>query len=1475
MSSSTSSGSSNNASIQALLKKTEHYDKDERYMATSDLCEVLKRHASGESSGSGGGTGTGAAASAATSATPLPSFDSTTERRICTAVLRLLHDKSNDVQAIAVKTLGVLLTTVKEELVLEIADSLADQVLDASKSDLRDVYAIGLRTLVKTIPPTMGDRTAQRLVGRLLDGIRTGTSNMGSGGGSGASKPSSSAGNGEDEIVLCCLDILTDLLGRFGATAVSVTRQHEPILQICLQQLSGKSSAVVRKRAGNTIGCLSVVLSDALLVSMVERLLSQIELAVTARGGRKGAGGGGSIGPAAADDGDTRALIRTMCTVSGAVGHRLQQPQIDRIIPIFLEFTNPEDAVTGDDGHTTSDDDGDDGGGDDDDDMQDHDDPNNNDDRMDQDEAAVALANELRESCFMGFESFVLKSPTQVEPHLERIVQAALAYMSYDPNYSYGTEADGNRDGDDDDQNEMDDDDDQEEDYEDEYEDDDEDDDDDDEDESWKVRRSAIRALAAVVETKKHDPIILWTYPYSVRKNRTAIVAAALVQRFKEREENCRVGILETFTRLLALTTKAADSGVLRFATTTMSDGVDGSVVEGGVATIDLRTSYAPNLVRACEKLLSVKKGGERSKSHALGLLATLCKAPGGVGGEAEIVSVFKHVQTFLAGPGGGAPASDGGDFHKEATSKALRLDALSLVVAMLNSDNHDPVHIRKGLMSTILPQLCSAVQEQWYKVIAQALRALAAIPHFCVVGYREGEVSPEERKEQMVSVANMLYQSIEPLLAAHDVDQEIKECALMATANLLSSLHGSLAQEQKTRLLELLLERLRNETTRIMAIKTLSTIAEASAGDEKVDLSSVLADAIESMAGFLKLQSRSLKQSSLEALDIVIINHGSSIASADAAQALFTMLLVELSNLVADSDLHISHLSLYVDNQSLCSVHRFFHFSLSNVCFRQFCLVVQHSRASISTLQVCPACAPSVKDHILPKVLELSSSPLLQDLALESLLAHLKQVVIANAVDFHELLSMLRSRLDHAASSKHAIYNLAQGIATIASVTTPENLKGLVEETLQTLDGSTTPADPVELKKVQLALLVSGDLGRMVDLGSMPGVTDKLNTIYMGYFDSPWEDLKNASAYALGRAAVGCSSVYLPAIVNALAENKEKKQYLLLSALRGFIQSSYKQSGGEGIAASLPVIMPHLEKHASDSEEGVRTMVAECLGSLACMQPSVMLKKLAQLAEDHSAIVAEGGIVDPDDAVSKRNALVTWTVASSIKLAIAGKADQTQLAIYMPTYLKMLQVKELGARNAALLMVYSAVHHMPQSVAGLMKESIAPALFEVAEFKLQRKVDLGPFTHTVDDALPLRKAALSIFATCLENLPGSLDIASFMPVLAKALADVEDIQLQTHQITISMCLRQPTYLVAAVETFVEPLEKTIHKKQGQKTGTELERLNEWVKSALRAMVALSKVEGTMNSRKFAEFVERTRANSKFRPALDAIDEER
>lgn len=343
------SGSNN---YNELLKKTEHYDKDERYMAISDLCEALKRNAAQANTAAeaAAASSTTTGSNAAHPSSYASRIDSQTERRICSAVLSLLDDSSNDVQTVAVKTLSVLLNTVQEEQVVEIADRLCTLVLDQSKSDLRDVYAIGLKTLVETVPSSMGNIVSHRLINRLIDGIHTN------------STTSSSEDKNMEEIVLACLNVLTDLLTRFGSSSNSITLQHEPLLNVTLSQLASPRP-VVRKRAGTTIGVLATVISDSLLHRLVERVLDQVDRAegigksgkkrarkAHSSSGRDGADAGKGSRTLASSDlrsADTRSLIRTMCTVSGTVGQRLNQGHIDRIVPIFLRFCDPEDAVTG------------------------------------------------------------------------------------------------------------------------------------------------------------------------------------------------------------------------------------------------------------------------------------------------------------------------------------------------------------------------------------------------------------------------------------------------------------------------------------------------------------------------------------------------------------------------------------------------------------------------------------------------------------------------------------------------------------------------------------------------------------------------------------------------------------------------------------------------------------------------------------------------------------------------------------------------------------------------------------------------------------------------------------------------------------------------------------------------------------------------------------------------------------------------
>lgn len=104
--------------------------------------------------------------------------------------------------------------------------------------------------------------------------------------------------------------------------------------------------------------------------------------------------------------GDTRTLIQTIGAISRTVGHRLGR-HLDRLVPIFLKFCGDAD------------------------------------DESQQSEAA----NELREHCFPGLESFALRCPREVAPYLGDILRTSIGFMKYDPNYSYDDE-DGDNGGD-------------------------------------------------------------------------------------------------------------------------------------------------------------------------------------------------------------------------------------------------------------------------------------------------------------------------------------------------------------------------------------------------------------------------------------------------------------------------------------------------------------------------------------------------------------------------------------------------------------------------------------------------------------------------------------------------------------------------------------------------------------------------------------------------------------------------------------------------------------------------------------------------------------------------------------------------------------------------------------------------------------------------------------------------------------------
>ena len=118
-----------------------------------------------------------------------------------------------------------------------------------------------------------------------------------------------------------------------------------------IRQLDNEKS-ILKKRAAVCLGSLAVVSSDILLNRLIENILSQIE----------------NVEKKSSNGTDARTLIQTVGTISRTVGYRLGR-HLDRLVPLFLRFCG---------------------------------DPN---DEGSQNEAA----DELREHCLPGLESFVLR----------------------------------------------------------------------------------------------------------------------------------------------------------------------------------------------------------------------------------------------------------------------------------------------------------------------------------------------------------------------------------------------------------------------------------------------------------------------------------------------------------------------------------------------------------------------------------------------------------------------------------------------------------------------------------------------------------------------------------------------------------------------------------------------------------------------------------------------------------------------------------------------------------------------------------------------------------------------------------------------------------------------------------------------------------------------------------------------------------
>ncbi|KAG6408683.1 hypothetical protein SASPL_131701 [Salvia splendens] len=322
----------------------------------------------------------------------------------------------------------------------------------------------------------------------------------------------------------------------------------------------------------------------------------------------------------------------------------------------------------------------------------------------------------------------------------------------------------------------------------------------------------------------------------------------------------------------------------------------------------------------------------------------------------------------------------------KSSTSN-LKIEALVFTRLVLAS--HAPPVFHPYIKAISAP-IISSVGERYYKVTAEALRVCGELVR---VVRPDIEVYDFDFKPYV----HPIFAAIMSRLTNQDQDQEVKECAISCMGLVVSTFGDHLGAELPS-CLPVLVDRMGNEITRLTAVKAFAVIA---ASPLHIDLSCVLEHVISELTAFLRKANRALRQATLGTLNTLIVGYGDKIGS-----AAYEVIVVELSTLISDSDLHMAALAL-----ELC------------------CTLMADKRSG-------PNVGLTVRNKVLPQALTLIRSSLLQGQALLALRNFFTALVYSANTSFDVLLDSLLSAAKPSAQTgavaKQALFSIAQCVAVL-----------------------------------------------------------------------------------------------------------------------------------------------------------------------------------------------------------------------------------------------------------------------------------------------------------------------------------------------------------------------------------------------------------------------------------------------------------
>ncbi|CAO1637772.1 unnamed protein product [Parajaminaea phylloscopi] len=848
-------------------------------------------------------------------------------------------------------------------------------------------------------------------------------------------------------------------------------------------------------------------------------------------------------------------------------------------------------------------------------------------------------------------------------------------------------------------------------------------------------------------------------------------VAPVLIGRFSEREESVRLEVLQTMLSLIKQVQLAAG---LAQATEVRAQSpgalkrkrAPNDAEETSTSPRTKLHSLLPTLADALLRVLASKSSSTRLV--AISILRELVAVLNG-GLESHIPAIVSQLHKLVH-------TID----QSNSAGPALKTEVIALLRVVFTT--HTPASYEAQL-SVVVPILAAAITDKAHKECLEALEAAADLIDSL---YSPAAGEPSTTTTSHTDHVNALYDATLTRLKRQDSDQEIKELGI-ATLGVLMSRAGAALHGSATECLSFLVERLRNEVTRYASVKVAEQIASSKAceGPVFIDFFQQTADQI---SGFLRQNNRALKLSAFDALAAILQRLGQELQPA-TAQIIVTEIQVLLSQ---DVDVGL----------------------------------LPHALKTVGTLVVAqPAVLPAAQEHILPRMLELMKSPLLQGVALDAVVAFIKVMV---SVD-HSMSADVVSRLHTAFENGAIAATVARCIGAALSADSSAAPR-VVDEASNDLQ--TGKKDEV---RSTFNLLVLGELARIEDVDKHPHILQQI----LAQFASQSEEVRGAAAFALGNMAVGNLPAFMPVIQEHI-EVEGKERLLALAALKELIT----HGSVDQLSQVAEQIWAPLFDICQIKDEATRNIGAECLARLTLTDPRRYLVQLQGRLSDASP--------------STRAAVIA---AVRFTLTEASTSYDELLAPMLFEFLSLLRDEDLDVRRHTMFALNSAAHNKPQLLRDHLN-LLLPLVYEETHVRkeLMRKVQMGPFTVTQDDGLDLRKNAFETMYTLLDACLSQIGLPEYLSRVIAGLRDDDQIKLLCYLILIRLADLVPVQVAQSLDEISEPIAESLKTKlKDGATKQDVEKSTELTRAAFRALVALQRT-AQVPAPRFHQLVREARA---------------